>query len=109
MEQIASDTMKEIPVPVAIDDKQKQDEAWKPEHEEDKRPDENFLCKLLQTGDDSVDLSLNCEHLSGDQEKSVMLLIPRDIIGDRKDRLFNKNVKIVVKDFMLMDRSPRRL
>ena len=27
MEQIASDTMKEIPVPVAIDDKQKQDEA----------------------------------------------------------------------------------
>ena len=73
------------------------------------RQDEQFLCQPVQTGDDSGDLPMKCEHISGDQEKSVMLLIPRDVIGDRQNRLFDKNVKIVVRDFMLMDRSPRRL
>ena len=71
--------------------------------------DQMFLCQPVQTGDESGDLPMNCEHISGDQEKSVMLLIPRDVIGDRINRLFDKNVKIVVRDFMLMDRSPRRL
>merc|ERR1712154_431849 len=61
---------------------------------QDEGPDEMFLCQPVQ---------------SGDHEKSVMLLIPRDVIGDRINRLFDKNVKIVVRDFMLMDRSPRRL
>merc|ERR1712183_1200295 len=71
--------------------------------------DQMFLCQPGQTGDDSGDIPMNCEHVSGDQEKSVMLLIPTDVIGDRINRLFDKNVKIVVRDFMLMDRSPRRL
>merc|ERR1711971_328063 len=71
--------------------------------------DQMFLCQPAQTGEESGDLPMSCEHISGDQEKSVMLLIPRDVIGDRINRLFDKNVKIVVRDFMLMDRSPRRL
>merc|ERR1712062_328313 len=71
--------------------------------------DQMFLCQPVQTGDQSGDLPMNCEHISGDQEKSVMLLLPREVIGDRINRLFDKNVKIVVRDFMLMDRSPRRL
>merc|ERR1711981_1177190 len=71
--------------------------------------DQTFLCQPVQIGDDSGDLPMNCEHSSGDQEKSIMLLIPRDVIGDRINRIFDKNVKIVVRDFMLMDRSPRRL
>merc|ERR1712183_429110 len=58
--------------------------------------DQMFLCQPGQTGDDSGDIPMNCEHISGDQEKSVMLLIPRDVIGDRINRLFDKNVKIVV-------------
>ena len=48
--------------------------------------------------------------MDGDEEKTVMLIIPRDSLGDISlDRLFDKNVKIIVKDFMIMDRSPRRL
>merc|ERR1712154_262905 len=76
---------------------------------QDEGPDEMFLCQPVQTGDDGGDVPMNCEHMSGDHEKSVVLLIPRDVIGDRINRLFDKNVKIVVRDFMLMDRSPRRL
>merc|ERR1712154_345538 len=76
---------------------------------QDEGPDEMFLCQPVQTGDDGGDVPMNCEHMSGDHEKSVMLLIPRDVIGDRINRLCGKNVKIVVRDFMLMERSPRRL
>merc|ERR1712179_848788 len=64
--------------------------------------------------DDSVDASgdlpMSCKHMDGDEDKTVMLLIPKEVLGDISlTRLFDKNVKIVVKDFMIMDRSPRRL
>merc|ERR1712170_24375 len=73
--------------------------------------DQNFLCT---TTDDSVDASgdlpMSCKHMDGDEDKTVMLLIPKEVLGDISlTRLFDKNVKIVVKDFMIMDRSPRRL
>merc|ERR1712183_356725 len=71
--------------------------------------DQMFLCQPGQTGDDSGDIPMNCEHVSGDQEKSVMLLLPRDNKRNRNNRHFDKNLKILVRDFMLMDRSPRRL
>ena len=72
--------------------------------------DQEFLCQPAGSQSDSGDLNMNCVHTTGDQDRTVMILIPRDVIGDISlDRLYDKNVKIVVKDFMVMDRSPRRL
>merc|ERR1712110_437461 len=69
--------------------------------------DQSFLCKAT---DASGDLPMSCKHMDGDEDKTVMLLIPKEVLGDISlTRLFDKNVKIVVKDFMIMDRSPRRL
>merc|ERR1711930_46549 len=82
------------------------------EADEDDSSDQEFLCSPAEIGDDSGDLPMNCVHMSGGQEKSVMLVIPRDVLGEVSlDALFDKNVKLVVKDFMVMDidRSPRRL
>jgi len=73
--------------------------------------DQNFLCTATDDSvDASGDLPMSCKHMDGDEDKTVMLLIPKDVLGDISlTRLFDKNVKIVVKDFMIMDRSPRRL
>ena len=73
--------------------------------------DQNFLCTATdESVDASGDLPMSCKHMDGDEEKTIMLLIPKEILGDISlTRLFDKNVKIVVKDFMIMDRSPRRL
>merc|ERR1712064_214946 len=73
--------------------------------------DQEFLC--TQTDDimeNNEDIPMKCKHSTGDEEKTVFLLIPKESLGDvTLDRLFDKNVKIIVKDFMIMDRSPRRL
>merc|ERR1712079_85728 len=73
--------------------------------------DQSFLCTATDGSvDASGDLPMSCKHMDGDEEKTIMLLIPKDVLGDVSlTRLFDKNVKIVVKDFMIMDRSPRRL
>merc|ERR1711902_312876 len=73
--------------------------------------DQNFLCTATDDSvDASGDLPMSCKHMDGDEDKTVMLLIPKEVLGDISlTRLFDKNVKIVVKDFMIMDRSPRRL
>jgi len=72
--------------------------------------DQEFLCHPAAEPDQEGDMPMSCVHLSGDEERSIMLLIPREVIGDISlNRLFDKNVKIVVRDFMVMDRSPRRL
>merc|ERR1711915_1136432 len=72
--------------------------------------DQEFLCHPAAGPDQKGDMPMSCVHLSGDEERSIMLLIPREVIGDISlNRLFDKNVKIVVRDFMVMDRSPRRL
>jgi len=73
--------------------------------------DQSFLCTATdESVDASGDLPMSCKHMDGDEEKTIMLLIPKEILGDISlTRLFDKNVKIVVKDFMIMDRSPRRL
>merc|ERR1712122_31921 len=75
---------------------------------EDVGKDQEFLCEPVEIGDDTGDLPMSCVQMS-DQKKTVMLLIPRDVIGNISlNTLFDKNVKIVVKDFMVMDidRSP---
>jgi len=73
--------------------------------------DQEFLC--TQTDDimeNNEDIPMKCKHTTGDEEKTVFLIIPKESLGDvTLDRLFDKNVKIIVKDFMIMDRSPRRL
>merc|ERR1712079_212043 len=73
--------------------------------------DQEFLCTHTQNDTDtSGDLPMNCTQMEGEEKKTVMLLIPKEVLGDISlTRLFDKNVKIVVKDFMVMDRSPRRL
>merc|ERR1719362_2081051 len=73
--------------------------------------DQSFLCTATdESVDVSGDLPMSCKYMDGNEEKTIMLLIPKEILGDISlTRLFDKNVKIVVKDFMIMDRSPRRL
>jgi len=73
--------------------------------------DQQFLCSQTEAViENNEDVPMECTHMDGDEEKTVMLIIPRDSLGDiTLDRLFDKNVKIIVKDFMIMDRSPRRL
>merc|ERR1712156_376216 len=73
--------------------------------------DQEFLCTHTQNDTDtSGDLPMNCTQMEGEEKKTVMFLIPKEVLGDISlTRLFDKNVKIVVKDFMVMDRSPRRL
>merc|ERR1712117_718046 len=71
--------------------------------------DQEFLCTQAE---DMIDnnVPMKCKHMQGDQEKTVFLIIPAETLGDvTLDRLFDKNVKIIVKDFMIMDRSPRLL
>merc|ERR1712154_376432 len=74
------------------------------------RLEEAVTTTVSPVEEDGADLNMNCVHSTGDQGRTVMILIPRHVIGDISlDRLYDKNVKIVVKDFMVMDRSPRRL
>merc|ERR1712106_852651 len=71
--------------------------------------DHEFLCKESIVSDDESDIPLECVLTNGDEERTVVIVIPRDSLGGERDKLFNKNVKIVVKDFMVMERSPRTL
>merc|ERR1712193_314502 len=63
--------------------------------------DQEFLCTHTQNDTDtSGDLPMNCTQMEGEEKKTVMLLIPKEVLGDISlTRLFDKNVKIVVKDF----------
>jgi len=52
---------------------------------------------------------MECILTNGEEEKTVYIVIPKDALGGDRNKLFEKNVKIVVKEFMIMDRSPRSL
>merc|ERR1712107_98485 len=72
--------------------------------------DQEFICTGAASSESETtgDVPMTCKHV--DEEKTVMLIITKESLGDvTLDRLFDKNVKIVVKDFMIMDRSPRKL
>merc|ERR1719323_2525102 len=72
--------------------------------------DQEFICTGAASSESETtgDVPMMCKHV--DEEKTVMLIITKESLGDvTLDRLFDKNVKIVVKDFMIMDRSPRKL
>ena len=71
--------------------------------------DHEFLCKESIVGEEESDIPLECVLTNGDEERTVVIVIPRDSLGGQRDKIFNKNVKIVVKDFMVMERSPRTL
>eukprot|EP00091_Calanus_sinicus_P004199 TRINITY_DN14425_c0_g1_i1.p1 TRINITY_DN14425_c0_g1~~TRINITY_DN14425_c0_g1_i1.p1 ORF type:complete len:125 (-),score=51.85 TRINITY_DN14425_c0_g1_i1:107-481(-) len=71
--------------------------------------DHEFLCKEAAVGDEESDVPMECVLTNGEEERTVVIVIPRDSLGGGRDKLFDKNVKIVVKDFMLMERSPRTL
>merc|ERR1712079_273897 len=60
--------------------------------------DQEFLCTHTQNDTDtSGDLPMNCTQMEGEEKKTVMLLIPKEVLGDISlTRLFDKNVKIVV-------------
>merc|ERR1711874_803405 len=71
--------------------------------------DHEFLCKDSAKTDADSDVPLECVLTNGEDERTVVIVIPRDSLGGDREKLFNKNVKIVVKDFMVMERSPRSL
>merc|ERR1711970_994612 len=59
--------------------------------------------------DHESDVPLECVLTNGEDKRTVFLVIPGDSLGEDRNKLFNKNVKIVVKDFMIMERGPRTL
>merc|ERR1712228_53631 len=70
--------------------------------------DHEFSCKevdasLMETTEDQ--LPMECTLLNGEERKTVFIVIPRT--GLDTERLFSKNVKVVVKDLMIMDFSPK--
>eukprot|EP00092_Neocalanus_flemingeri_P035239 GFUD01038343.1.p1 GENE.GFUD01038343.1~~GFUD01038343.1.p1 ORF type:complete len:1287 (+),score=506.35 GFUD01038343.1:270-4130(+) len=72
--------------------------------------DHEFRCKESAGADnENTDVPLECVLTNGEEEKTVFILIPREALGGDRDKLFDKNVKIVVKNFMIMERSPRAL
>eukprot|EP00092_Neocalanus_flemingeri_P069905 GFUD01085746.1.p1 GENE.GFUD01085746.1~~GFUD01085746.1.p1 ORF type:complete len:453 (-),score=190.54 GFUD01085746.1:22-1209(-) len=72
--------------------------------------DHEFRCKESAGADnENTDAPLECVLTNGEEEKTVFILIPREALGGDRDKLFDKNVKIVVKNFMIMERSPRAL
>merc|ERR1712098_657568 len=72
-------------------------------------PDQEFLCKESFKSDENSDIPLECTLTNGEDERTVLIVIPGDSLGGDRNKLFNKNVKIVVKDFMVMERGPRTL
>merc|ERR1719334_2803366 len=69
--------------------------------------DEEFICKEATTNE-GKDVPLECVlNKDGADKRTVILVIPHDALGDRREKLFDKNVKIIVKNFMIMERSPR--
>jgi len=72
-------------------------------------PDQEFLCKESFKSDENSDIPLECILTNGEDERTVLIVIPGDSLGGDRNKLFNKNVKIVVKDFMVMERGPRTL
>merc|ERR1712241_1653401 len=51
--------------------------------------DQEFLSHPAAEPDQEGDMPMSCVHLSGDEERSIMLLIPREVIGDISlNRLF---------------------
>jgi len=75
----------------------------------DEYSDHEFLCKESSISDDNSDVPLECVLTNGEDKRTVVLVIPGDSLGGDRNKLFNKNVKIVVKDFMIMERGPRTL
>merc|ERR1719499_2968494 len=55
--------------------------------------DVEFLCKESKPGVEDSDIPLRC-------------VLSNESLGVTRDKLFDKNVKLIVKDFMLMERSP---
>merc|ERR1712152_8216 len=72
-------------------------------------PDQEFLCKESFKSDENSDIPLACILTNGEDERTVLIVIPGNSLGGDRNKLFNKNVKIVVKDFMVMERGPRTL
>merc|ERR1712025_881442 len=68
-------------------------------------PDQEFLCKESFKSDENSDIPLECTLTNGEDERTVLIVIPGDSLGGDRNKLFNKNVKIVVKDFMVMERG----
>merc|ERR1719312_577702 len=75
----------------------------------DEYSDHEFLCKESVISDNDSDVPLDCVLTNSEDERTVVLVIPADSLGGDRNKLFNKNVKIVVKDFMIMERGPRTL
>ena len=70
-----------------------------------------LLCTEVSSADSPVtasasQLPLKCQLLNSPQPRSVVILIDKDTVD--LDRLFSKNVKVVVKDLMVMDLSGNR-
>merc|ERR1712142_861260 len=72
-------------------------------------PDQEFLCKESFKSDENSDIPLEGILTNGEDERTVLIVIPGESLGGDRNKLFNKNVKIVVKDFMVMERGPRTL
>ena len=65
--------------------------------------DHEFQCTEAVADDKDEDVPLECVFASTEEEMTVFLVIPRDSLGGNRKKLFDKNIKIVVKDFMIMD------
>ena len=68
-----------------------------------------FLCKDSKPGVEDSDIPLKCVLSNGENERTVVIVLSKESLGVTRDKLFDKNVKLIVKDFMLMERSPRNL
>merc|ERR1712025_305858 len=79
------------------------------EEEKEENPDQEFLCKESFKSDENSDIPLECTLTNGEDERTVLIVIPGDSLGGDRNKLLNKNVKIVVKAFMVMERGPRTL
>merc|ERR1711963_673709 len=55
--------------------------------------DQEFLCHQAVEPDQEGDMPMSCVHLSGDEERSIMLLIPREVIGDQPQQTIRQECK----------------
>merc|ERR1712106_1242995 len=52
--------------------------------------DHEFLCKESIVSDEDSDIPLECVLTNGDEERTVVIVNPRDSLGGQRDKLFNK-------------------
>merc|ERR1711915_679400 len=71
--------------------------------------DVEFVCKESNPGVEDSDIPLKCVLSNGENERTVVIVLSKESLGVTREKLFDKNVKLIVKDFMLMERSPRNL